>query len=126
MIRLPLIRHSTLSGGLPSGLRDDRGYGRISVWKAVLPIALLSALAACGAPRDGIRLTESATTVPAEEAIAQVVTIFRELRGGQTLDGKNKLKVPSGVLSTAEAISGFDTWLRSERELSYSIWRSAG
>src|SRR5260370_26564388 len=43
--------------------------------------------------------------VPTEDAVAQVVTIFRELRTGQTLDGKNKLKVPSGVLSTAEAIS---------------------
>jgi MoxR-like ATPase len=43
--------------------------------------------------------------VPADEAIEKVVTIFRELRTGQTLDGKNKLKSPSGVLSTAEAIS---------------------
>src|SRR5215467_5411860 len=43
--------------------------------------------------------------VPTDDAIEQVVTIFRELRSGQTLDGKNKLKVPSGVLSTAEAIS---------------------
>jgi MoxR-like ATPase len=43
--------------------------------------------------------------VPADEAIERVVTIFRELRTGQTLDGKNKLKTPSGVLSTAEAIS---------------------
>jgi MoxR-like ATPase len=42
---------------------------------------------------------------PAAEAIEKVVTIFRELRTGQTLDGKNKLKTPSGVLSTAEAIS---------------------
>jgi MoxR-like ATPase len=42
---------------------------------------------------------------PAEDAVTQVVTIFRELRAGQTLDGKNKLKMPSGVLSTAEAIS---------------------
>jgi MoxR-like ATPase len=42
---------------------------------------------------------------PAEDAVTQVVTIFRELRAGQTLDGKNKLKQPSGVLSTAEAIS---------------------
>ena len=33
------------------------------------------------------------------------MTIFRELRTGQTLDGKAKLKTPSGVLSTAEAIS---------------------
>jgi MoxR-like ATPase len=42
---------------------------------------------------------------PADDAIEKVVTIFRELRGGQTLDGKNKLKSPAGVLSTAEAIS---------------------
>jgi MoxR-like ATPase len=43
--------------------------------------------------------------VPTDDAVEQVVTVFRELRTGQTLDGKNKLKVPSGVLSTAEAIS---------------------
>lgn len=43
--------------------------------------------------------------LPADEAVEKVVTIFRELRTGQTLDGKNKLKTPSGVLSTAEAIS---------------------
>ena len=30
---------------------------------------------------------------------------FRELRSGATLDGKQKLKPTSGVLSTAEAIS---------------------
>jgi MoxR-like ATPase len=44
-------------------------------------------------------------SVPANDAIEKVVTIFRELRTGQTLDGKSKLKTPSGVLSTAEAIS---------------------
>lgn len=43
--------------------------------------------------------------IPSEDAVEKVVTIFRELRNGQTLDGKNKLKTPSGVLSTAEAIS---------------------
>jgi MoxR-like ATPase len=43
--------------------------------------------------------------IPNEEAIIKIVTIFRELRAGQTLDGKNKVKSPSGVLSTAEAIS---------------------
>jgi MoxR-like ATPase len=48
---------------------------------------------------------ELRATVPTDDAIEQVVTIFRELRSGQTLDGKNKIKVPSGVLSTAEAIS---------------------
>src|SRR6185437_9991332 len=44
-------------------------------------------------------------SIPNEEAIIKIVTIFRELRAGQTLDGKNKVKTPSGVLSTAEAIS---------------------
>lgn len=48
---------------------------------------------------------ELKASVPSAEAVEQVVTIFRELRTGQTLDGKNKLKQPSGVLSTAEAIS---------------------
>lgn len=42
---------------------------------------------------------------PDEDTIEKVVTIFRELRGGATLDGKQKLKTTSGVLSTAEAIS---------------------
>ena len=42
---------------------------------------------------------------PAHEQIRRVVTIFRELRGGATLDGKTTLKSPSGTLSTAEAIS---------------------
>ena len=48
---------------------------------------------------------ELRASVPTDEAVERVVTIFRELRTGQTLDGKNKLKTPSGVLSTAEAIS---------------------
>jgi MoxR-like ATPase len=42
---------------------------------------------------------------PAQEAVRRVVQVFQELRRGQTLDGKQKLKSPSGVLSTAEAIS---------------------
>jgi MoxR-like ATPase len=42
---------------------------------------------------------------PALEEIRRVVTVFRELRSGVTLDGKTKLKTPSGTLSTAEAIS---------------------
>jgi MoxR-like ATPase len=41
----------------------------------------------------------------ADEEIRRVVTIFRELRGGATEDGRISLKVPSGSLSTAEAIS---------------------
>jgi hypothetical protein len=39
------------------------------------------------------------------EEIRRVVTVFRELRSGVTLDGKTKVKTPSGTLSTAEAIS---------------------
>jgi MoxR-like ATPase len=39
------------------------------------------------------------------EEIARVLTIFRELRSGSTADGKVTLKVPSGSLSTAEAIA---------------------
>jgi len=55
--------------------------------------------------RDLARNLELKAKIPAAEAIEKVVTIFRELRSGQTLDGKAKLKTPSGVLSTAEAIS---------------------
>lgn len=44
-------------------------------------------------------------TLPANDAIEKIVTIFRELRQGSTLDEKQKLKSPSGVISTAEAIS---------------------
>ena len=42
---------------------------------------------------------------PAKEAVRKIVQVFQELRRGQTVDGKQKLKSPSGVLSTAEAIS---------------------
>ncbi len=42
---------------------------------------------------------------PDGDTVEKVVTIFRELRSGVTLDGKQKLKTTSGVLSTAEAIS---------------------
>lgn len=43
--------------------------------------------------------------LPSDDSIIKVVTIFRELRAGQTLDAKQKVKPPSGVVSTAEAIS---------------------
>ena len=45
------------------------------------------------------------SALPAEDAVIKVVTIFRELRRGATLDDKQKLKQPNGVISTAEAIS---------------------
>jgi len=42
---------------------------------------------------------------PALKEIRRVVQIFRELRNGQTEDGKTRIKSPSSTLSTAEAIS---------------------
>ncbi|MVA74626.1 AAA domain-containing protein [Auraticoccus sp. F435] len=56
-----------------------------------------------------VRQLGDALELPAElEAmteIERVVTIFRELRGGVTLDGRTTVKSPSATLSTAEAIS---------------------
>lgn len=43
--------------------------------------------------------------LPKDEVIEKVCTVFRELRQGETLDKKQKVKPSSGVLSTAEAIS---------------------
>jgi len=51
------------------------------------------------------RALELPAEKPALDEIRRVVTIFRELRGGVTEDGKTKIKTPSGTLSTAEAIS---------------------
>jgi MoxR-like ATPase len=51
------------------------------------------------------RALELPVEKPALEEIRRVVTVFRELREGKTLDGKTKVKSPSGSLSTAEAIS---------------------
>ena len=56
----------------------------------------------------------------AVEEIEKVITIFRELRGGETLDGKIALKTPTGNLSTAEAISVMVS------SLSQSHWFGAG
>lgn len=51
------------------------------------------------------RALELPAEPPALEEIRRVVTVFRELRAGATEDGKARLKVPSGTLSPAEAIS---------------------
>ena len=42
---------------------------------------------------------------PLDQHIKTLVTIFRELRDGKTMDGKQKLKSTTGTMSTAEAIS---------------------
>lgn len=48
---------------------------------------------------------------PADKELARVVTLFREIREGKTLNGKTKLKTSTGTLSTAEAISvGVSAW----------------
>ncbi|TQF05075.1 AAA family ATPase [Kitasatospora acidiphila] len=39
------------------------------------------------------------------QEIRRVVTVFRELRDGLTIDGRTKVRTPTGTLSTAEAIS---------------------
>jgi MoxR-like ATPase len=51
------------------------------------------------------KIMELRAEPPALQEIRRIVTIFRELRSGVTLDGKTKIKMPSGTLSTAEAIS---------------------
>ena len=52
----------------------------------------------------GQRLELPVDNTPIKE-IQRLVTIFRELRGGKTEDGRTKVKSPSSTLSTAEAIS---------------------
>jgi MoxR-like ATPase len=42
---------------------------------------------------------------PALAEVRRVVEVFRELRSGVTSDGRTTLKIPTGTLSTAEAIS---------------------
>ncbi len=57
------------------------------------------------------RTLELPAIEPAEAELERLVTVFRELRDGKTLNGKTKLKSPSGSLSTAEAISvGVSAW----------------
>ena len=48
---------------------------------------------------------ELAPIASAADELGRVVTVFRELREGRTLDGRQSLKSPSGTLSSAEAIS---------------------
>lgn len=51
------------------------------------------------------RALEIPAAPPGLEEIRRVVTVFRELRDGQTENGKTKIKQPSGTMSTGEAIS---------------------
>lgn len=51
------------------------------------------------------RALELPSEPPALKEVRRIVQVFRELRDGQTADGKTKLKTPTGTMSTAEAIS---------------------
>jgi MoxR-like ATPase len=59
--------------------------------------------------RQRVDQVGAALQLPAElqdlAEIERVVTVFRELRGGVTRDGRTSLKSPTATLSTAEAIS---------------------
>lgn len=70
-----------------------------------------------------------ALSLPVEEPslaeIRRLVTVFRELRAGKTLDGKTKLKTPSGVLSTGEAISVLNQGLALAGHFGDGVLRSA-
>ena len=51
-------------------------------------------------------LGEQASAAPVPRDLTRLLaSVFAELRRGQTLDGKSKLKSPSSILSTAELIS---------------------
>lgn len=57
------------------------------------------------------RALELPAEAPALAEVRRLVTIFRELRNGLTVDGKTKLKSPTGTMSTAEAISVMNSGL---------------
>ncbi len=63
--------------------------------------------------------------IPIVEEIRRVVTIFRELRSGMTEDGRAKLKSPSSVLSTAEAISVMNSGIALSVHFGDGILRAA-
>lgn len=70
-----------------------------------------------------------ALELPMEEQSAdevrRVVTIFRELRNGVTVDGRTKLKSPSATLSTAEAISVVTSGLALAAHFGDGVLRAA-
>lgn len=92
----------------------DKGVNEMSAaLKRRFNIVVLPAPASLEAEMDIVRTRveqlagslDLNAALPAGEVVEKVCTIFRELRSGQTLDGAQKLKPPTGVLSTAEAIS---------------------
>jgi MoxR-like ATPase len=71
------------------------------------------------------RALELPAEAPALGELRRLVTIFRELRGGVTEDGKTKLKSSTGSLSTAEAISVVNSGLAMAAHFGDGVLRGA-
>ena len=71
------------------------------------------------------RALELPAEPPALKEVARVVRIFRELRNGQTEDGKSKLKSPTATLSTAEAISVINNGMALAGHFGDGVMRAA-
>ena len=54
---------------------------------------------------EKLLLASGVDVKPDEEIVTALVTIFHELRNGQTLDGRSTDRLASAVMSTAEAVS---------------------
>jgi len=60
---------------------------------------------------SSIKMLELPATMPTLQEIQRIVKIFRELRNGVTEDGRTKIKSPTSMVSTAEAISVMNSGL---------------
>jgi MoxR-like ATPase len=65
-------------------------------------------LAGVGTPSIPLKIRGEMETL---NEIKRLVTVFRELRNGKTEDGRIQLKIPTGTLSAAEAISAVNNGL---------------
>jgi MoxR-like ATPase len=70
------------------------------------------------------RALELPAEPPALDEIRRIVTVFRELRGGVTVDGKTRIKSPGATLSTAEAIAVVHSGLSLAAHFSDGVLRS--
>ena len=72
------------------------------------------------------RALQLPTEPPALQEVRRVVQIFRELRHGQTEDGKTvRVKSPSSTLSTAEAISVINSGMALAGHFGDGVLRAA-
>jgi MoxR-like ATPase len=71
------------------------------------------------------RSLELPAELPMLQEVRRVVQIFRELRNGQTEDGKLRIKASSGSLSTAEAISVINSGMALAGHFGDGVMRAA-